>query len=457
MVDVSSLKGLTQDSRAVEPGFLFAAFKGEQVDGRDYIPQAIEKGASVILADMGVQLPEAANAELVTNDNPRKTFAHMVAEFYGEQPKIIAAVTGTNGKTSVVHFTQQLWQALGYKAASIGTLSGGMTTADPVTLHNKLKDLKGEGVTHLAMEASSHGLHQYRLDGVSVSAAGFTNLSRDHLDYHKDMDEYLAAKARLFTEVLQDGGISIINADIPETQKLIEQIEGEVWTYGYKGEQLKLISVSPTPHGQSCELLASNKSYRIELNLVGEFQLMNVLCALGLMLAQGDVDQDKAVQALETIEGAKGRLQVIKGHPAGAAVYVDYAHTPDALGHVLNALRPHTENKLICLFGCGGDRDKGKRPQMGEIASNLADEVVVTDDNPRSENPSTIRSEILVAAPNASEIGDRREAIQKTIQSLTQGDVLVIAGKGHEQGQILADRTDHFDDAEEAENAIQGL
>jgi UDP-N-acetylmuramoyl-L-alanyl-D-glutamate--2,6-diaminopimelate ligase len=457
MVDVSSLKGLTQDSRAVEPGFLFAAFKGEQVDGRDYIPQAIEKGASVILADMDVQLPEAANAELVTSDNPRKAFAHMVAEFYGDQPKTIAAVTGTNGKTSVVHFTQQIWQTLGYKAASIGTLSGGMTTADSVTLHKKLKDLKGEGVTHLAMEASSHGLHQYRLDGVNVSAAGFTNLSRDHLDYHKDMDEYLAAKVRLFTEVLQGGGVSIINADIPEAQTLIGQIEGEVWTYGRKGEQLKLISVSPTPHGQSCEVSINNKSYRIELSLVGEFQLMNTLCALGLALAQGSVDQDKAVQALETIEGAKGRLQVIKGHPAGAAVYVDYAHTPDALGHVLNALRPHTENKLICLFGCGGDRDKGKRPQMGEIASNLADEVVVTDDNPRSENPSTIRSEILVAAPNASEIGDRREAIQKTIHSLTQGDVLVIAGKGHEQGQIFADRTDRFDDAEEAENAIQGL
>lgn len=455
MIDVSSLKGLTQDSRAVEPGFLFAAFKGEKSDGRDFIPAAIDAGASVILAPEDTAPIEGA--ELITDPNPRKAFAHLVAQFYPDQPDTIVAVTGTNGKTSIVNFVEQIWTALGYNAASIGTLQGGMTTSDPVTFHKNLTKLKAGGITHLAMEASSHGLHQHRLDGARIKAAGFTNLSRDHLDYHKGMDEYLTAKFRLFTELMDEGGTAIINADAPQSKSFKSQIKGDIWTYGRAGEQFQILSITPTSHGQDCELKILNDTYRLNINLVGEFQILNALCALGLVLSQDNVDKEKAIAALENLQGAQGRLQRVNGHPSGAAIYVDYAHTPDALENVLNALRPHTESRLICLFGCGGDRDTGKRPEMGKIASSLADQVIITDDNPRSEDPSSIRSAILAAAPQALEIGDRRNAIHQTIQTLTTGDILVIAGKGHEQGQTFADRTDPFDDVTEANNAIQSF
>jgi len=472
MIDVSSLKGLTQDSREVKDGYLFAAFKGEQSDGRDYIHAAINAGATHILtdtsscdlvagshaeqADPSVK-PKDDNVKYIYDPNPRKTFAHLVAEFYPDQPETIVAVTGTNGKTSIVNFVEQIWNALGYKAASIGTLQGGMTTSDPVTLHKKLTELKSEGITHLAMEASSHGLHQYRLDGAKVKAAGFTNLSRDHLDYHKSMDDYLAAKSRLFTEVMDGDGIAVLNADSPQFVKLKPEIKSKVWTYGRAGEELKILSVTPTTHGQDCELKILNETYRLNINLVGEFQISNALCALGLVLSQEGVDKESAIHSLENLKGAKGRLELVEGHPSGAAIYVDYAHTPDALEHVLKALRPHTENRLICLFGCGGDRDTGKRAEMGKIASSLADQVIVTDDNPRSENPASIRSAILAAAPQALEIGDRRDSIHQTIQALSQGDILVIAGKGHEQGQTFAYRTDPFDDVTEAQMAIKNL
>lgn len=455
MIDVSSLNGLTQDSRAVEPGFLFAAFKGEKSNGCDFIPAALEKGASVVLAPEGTASVEGA--ELVTSANPRKEFARLVSEFYPDQPETIVAVTGTNGKTSIVNFVEQIWNALGYNATSIGTLQGGMTTSDPVTLHKNMTKLKADGVTHLAMEASSHGLHQYRLDGTRIKAAGFTNLSRDHLDYHANMDEYLAAKSRLFTDVLAGGGISILNADAPEYEVLKAKIQGEIWTYGRAGDQLQILSIAPTPNGQSCKLKILNDTYRLDINLVGEFQILNALCALGLVLAQGGVDKEKAIQSLESLNGAQGRLQLVSGHPSGAAIYVDYAHTPDALENVLRALRPHTENRLICLFGCGGDRDTGKRPEMGKAAATFADQVIVTDDNPRSEDPASIRSSILAAAPSSLEIGDRRGAIHQTIKTLTTGDILVIAGKGHEQGQVFASETLPFDDVAEAEMALKKL
>ena len=465
MIDVSSLKGLTQDSRAVEPGFLFAAFKGEISDGRDYIPAAIEKGATHILAQQDTTLPDGANAQLITSDNPRKTFAHLVAQFYPDQPETIVAVTGTNGKTSIVNFVEQIWRSLGYSAASIGTLQGGMTTADPVALHKTLTKLKADGITHLAMEASSHGLHQYRLDGTKIKAAGFTNLSRDHLDYHKDMDDYLAAKSRLFTEVMEQDGIAIINADTPETQKLKPQIKSKIWTYGRAGDDLQILSLEPTTHGQNCELKIINETYRLEINLVGEFQISNALCALALVLSQDgadkEVDKEKAIQSLQNLHGARGRMELVEGHPSGAAIYVDYAHTPDALKNILTALRPHAQNKLICLFGCGGDRDKGKRSEMGKIASDLADKVIITDDNPRSEDPASIRAAILTGASSApeitKEIAGRRDAIHQTIKTLKHGDILVIAGKGHEQGQIFADRTDPFDDVTQAKQAIKNL
>jgi len=387
---------------------------------------------------------------IISCQNPRQTFAKLCSEFYADQPATIAAVTGTNGKTSVVHFVQQIWSALGYQADMLGTLSGNLTTADPVTLHEMLKDKAGQGTTHLAMEASSHGLDQYRLDGVKLSAAGFTNLSRDHLDYHGDMAGYFKAKSRLFTELLEENASAVINADDDWGQKLIDQVT-KPFTYGYKGQDLKLIKVEPLPHGQLIELNYKNETHRLNINLVGEFQILNLLCALGLVLTSGEVDAQKAIATLETIKGARGRLERIADKP----IYVDYAHTPDALEHVLNALRPHTQNNLICVFGCGGDRDKGKRPEMGVIASKLADQTIITDDNPRSEDPAAIRTEILAAAPKATEIPDRRAAIRAGINAMQDGDVLLIAGKGHEQGQIFAGRTDPFDDKQEIETYLK--
>jgi len=460
MIDVSSLNGLTQDSREVREGYLFAAFKGEQSDGRDYIEAAIKAGASHILTDTSLRTSAKQSrpgVEYIYDDNPRKAFAHMVAQFYPAQPETIVAVTGTNGKTSIVNFVEQIWTQLGYNASSIGTLEGGMTTADPVSLHKKLSESAGQGITHLAMEASSHGLHQYRLDGAKISAAGFTSLSRDHLDYHADMDEYLAAKSRLFTEVMEPNGIAILNADIPEYESLNACITSKKWTYGHNGKDLKILSLTPSTNGQNCEFKIKDETYHLNINLVGEFQIMNALCALGLVLAQDGIDTKKAIQSLENLKGARGRLQHVNGHPTGAAIYVDYAHTPDALEHVLTALRPHTDKNLICLFGCGGDRDTGKRAEMGKIANDLADETIITDDNPRSEDPAAIRAAILSTAPSGKEIANRRDAIHETIKNLSQGDVLVVAGKGHEQGQIFATHTDPFDDVNEAEKAIQSL
>lgn len=468
---VSNITGLTQDSRAVEPGFFFAAFPGEKFDGREFIGKALANGARYILAPSGTQWPEnidglsdtTVQPELITDDNPRHLFALIAAAFYKEQPAMIAAVTGTNGKTSVVSFLQQLWSYSGERAESLGTLSGKMTTLETVALHKEFKRLREEqNVTHLAMEASSHGLDQSRLDGASIKVAGFTNLSRDHLDYHQTMENYLQAKARLFSEVLLDKGIAVLNADVAEfdTLKAIcEERSIKVIDYGYRAEYIRLVERAANSHGQVIALGVHGNPYTIELPLVGEFQAMNALCALGMAIGSNPDKTNIYLEALEQIKGAPGRLQLIDGHPEKAGIYVDYAHTPDALETVLNALRPHVADgsKLVCVFGCGGDRDKGKRPIMGEIASRLADAAIVTDDNPRSENPASIRAEILSASSALEEIGDRREAIRAGILQLRKGDILLIAGKGHEQGQSFATHTDHFDDAEEAANAIQIL
>ncbi len=466
-VDIKNFKGLTQDSRRVKPGYLFAALPGSNADGSEFIEDAVRSGASAILAPEKTNLP--AGVELITDDNPRRRFALMAAAFYEDQPDYIAAVTGTNGKTSVVHFAQQLWESIGVKAASIGTLglhgggmdrSGSHTTPEPVSLHEELAELSKAGVTHLAMEASSHGLDQYRLDGVKVKAAGFTNLSRDHLDYHESMEEYLAAKTRLFTEILSSDGIAVLNADSDEYDSLRSTKTLRILSYGHKGEDLKVIYLSPTITGQKTHLKIMGEGHDVELPLVGEFQLMNALCALGLVIAEDPKNSDRTknlVEALENLRGAPGRLQPIGGHPRGAAIYVDYAHTPDALEHVLKALRPHTENNLVCLFGCGGDRDKGKRPLMGKVAEDLADRVIVTDDNPRWENPAQIRKEVLETATLAEEIAGRREAIHQIVAELDEGDILVIAGKGHEQGQIFGDKVEDFDDVQVATQAIQEL
>ncbi len=472
-LDIASLKGITQDSRMVKPGYLFAALPGRNSDGRYYIEDVLRSGASAILAPRGTKLPDGAKVALITDDNPRRAFAHIAAKFYRRQPETTVAVSGTNGKTSTAEFIRQLWKSAGYKSVSLGTLgvrggggvvsrSGSMTTPDPVSLHAELADLAAAGFTHLAMEASSHGLDQYRLDGVNIKAAGFTNLSRDHMDYHPDMGAYFTAKARLFTEILQEDGTAILNADALEGQKLSSLIRSggkpaRLLSYGYQGADIRILTREATPHGQYLKLRVFEKDYDVVLPLVGEFQVMNVLCALGLALSQNPEKQDDFVAALEHLKAVPGRLQLVPGHPENAGIYVDYAHTPDALENVLSALRPHTDGRLVCVFGCGGSRDRGKRPIMGRIAADLADHVIVTDDNPRSEDAAQIRAEILKAAPGAEEIGGRAQAIECAIANLQAGDVLVIAGKGHEQGQIFEGRTEPFDDVKEAEKAIENI
>lgn len=451
--------GLTADSRQVKPGWLFAALPGTKADGRNFIDDAIRNGAKAILAPAHTPATDRS-VPILEADNPRQVLSFMAANFYKAQPETVVAVTGTNGKTSTVHFTQQLWQAAGLKSVSLGTIGvrgavhkdGSMTTPDAVSLHAELAELAQAGVTHLALEASSHGLEQYRLDGVKIAAAGFTNLTRDHLDYHKSMDHYLAAKSRLF-EILAPDGVAVLNADVPEFDMLkIKAGSRQIVSYGVKGKELRLISREAVPEGQNVILDIFGKRHHVLLPLVGSFMLMNVLCALGL------TQNPSLAEFLPQLQGAPGRLQHVSGHPAGAAVYVDYAHTPDALENILEALRPHTQKRLICLFGCGGDRDAGKRPIMGHIAAAKADLVIITDDNPRTEKPEAIRASIREGVgKEAKEIGNRREAIVWAIEHLQAGDVLVLAGKGHEQGQIFADHTDHFDDVEEANTAIKHL
>jgi len=464
------IAGLTADSRAVEPGFLFAALPGGKANGVDFIPEAARRGAVAVLAPDGAALPAGVEALPVIRDPlPRRRFARMAAAFYGAQPETVAAVTGTSGKSSTVSFARQIWRALGLKSASLGTLGiesdpitryAGLTTADPVALHADLAALARAGVTHAAMEASSHGLDQYRLDGVRVAAAGFTSFGRDHLDYHESTAAYFDAKARLFTEVLRPGGVAVLNADIPEFDRLdaLARDAGHaVISYGRRGREIRIAAHAPTPEGQRATLsLFGGRAVEVSLPLVGEFQLMNALCALGLVLA-GPVDRERAVEALETLNGVRGRVELAARLPNGAAVYVDYAHKPDALVAVLDALRPHTKGRLMVVFGCGGDRDRGKRPLMGSIAARLADRVIVTDDNPRTEDPAVIRAAILAGSPGAAEIGDRAEAIAAGIAELRAGDVLVIAGKGHEQGQIVGSDILPFDDLAVARNLVAGV
>ncbi len=447
------ITGLTADSRAVRPGFLFAALPGTQSDGRRYIADAVASGARAILASEGAECPDEMVAVL-TSPDPRRALARMAAAFYTRQPETMVAVTGTNGKTSVASFTQQIWEKLGHSAASLGTLGlklpdgttrPSLTTPDPLALHADLAELAHQGVTHAAMEASSHGLDQRRLDGVQLRAAGFTNLSRDHLDYHGTLEAYLDAKARLFSELLPDDGIAVLNADAPEFARLSKEARGKVVGYGRAAAELRISDAVPTADGIALDLVAFGTPHRLILPLVGAFQAWNVLCAAGLAIASGS-DPAQVAQALPSLSGVLGRMQRAGRLSSGAAVYIDYAHTPDGLENVLRAARPHADRRLVALIGCGGDRDRGKRPIMGDIATRLADTVIVTDDNPRSENPADIRAEIMVAAPGATEIGDRAEAIRHGIGLLSGGDILIVAGKGHETGQTVGDRTLPFDD-----------
>lgn len=464
------IAGLTSDSRQVRKNYLFAALPGSKLTGSQFIEDAIHNGASIILADEGISLPKDTpeHVALIQDKNPRQVFAKLAAKFYKLQPEHIVAVTGTSGKTSTVSFIQQLWHLSGNaQCASLGTLGvrgpgirryGSLTTPDTQSLHAELADLAAVGINHLAMEASSHGLDQYRLDGVRVEAAGFTNLSRDHLDYHKDMDEYFMAKARLFTEVMRPNGVGVINVDDEYGEKLVplaKKAGHEVMTYGVKGEHIKLLNRVPKPDGQDISIEVLGKKYDLTLPLVGEFQVMNALCALGLLMAKGGAAEN-FVPHIENLRGVPGRLQLVAGHKSGA-IYVDYAHKPAALEAILKTLRPHTECKLVCVFGCGGNRDPGKREMMGKIAGELADIVIVTDDNPRYEDASAIRAQIMEAVPTAREIGDRAIAIQTAVKELSDGDVLVVAGKGHEQGQIIGDTVHVFDDVEEVKKAIESV
>jgi UDP-N-acetylmuramoyl-L-alanyl-D-glutamate--2,6-diaminopimelate ligase len=460
------IRSITADSRLVSPGTLFVALPGVANDGRRFIGEAIARGAAAILTDAeGAAAHADAAVPVLVDANPRRRLALIAAEFYGPQPKIVAAVTGTNGKTSTASFTRQLWADAGLEAASIGTLGiegpeglrpGAMTTPDPVTLSRTLADLAAEGIDHAVMEASSHGLDQYRLDGVRIAAGAFTNLTQDHLDYHKTMAAYLAAKLRLFEHVLAPGGTAVLNADIPEfaeAARVAAAAGHPVLDFGVAAKALRLVARHGTPTGQRLELEILGRTRTIELPLVGTFQAMNALAALGLAIATG-VEPDRAIDGLTRLTGVRGRVELVATLPNGAAVFVDYAHTPDGLEKILTALRPHATGKLVVAFGAGGDRDPTKRPLMGAVCARLADVQIVTDDNPRSEVPATIRKAILAACPQAIEIGDRAAAIAHGVGLLGPGDVFVIAGKGHEQGQTVAGVVHPFDDAEVARAAI---
>ena len=460
-----TVSGLAVDSRAVKPGDLFFALSGARTDGARFIDQAIRSGAVAIA---GGEVPAATlNVPFVTLFNPRRALALAAARFYPRQPETIAAVTGTSGKTSVAAFTRQIWQRLGRASASVGTIGvvsdrrnvyGSLTTPDPIALHRTLDELAGDGVTHLALEASSHGLDQFRLDGVRVAAAGFTNLSRDHMDYHPDVAHYLAAKLRLFTDLVRDDGAAVIAADHDVSEKVIDAARARrlrlitVGRHGDDAEGIRLLAASIDGFAQKIRIAHRGKELSLRLPLVGEFQIENALVAAGLAIGTGSDAMD-VFSSFERLEGAKGRLELV-GERNGAPIFVDYAHKPDALAKALQALRPYAKRKLVVVFGAGGDRDAGKRPLMGEIAAKGADAVIVTDDNPRSENPAAIRAAILAASPGAKEIGDRTEAIRVAIDELQPGDALLVAGKGHETGQIVGDRTLPFSDHEAVASAL---
>ncbi len=448
------IKGLARDSRDVKPGFLFAAIDGQFGSGCQYIQEAIQNGACVILTNHP-HLETSVPVYYI--NNIEEALSLICVHFYSPHPQHLAAVTGTNGKTSTVFFLRQIWEHAGYKSASLGTLGvqsenymnySGMTTSDNVTLNKDLQILAQTGVTHAALEASSHGLDQHRLSGLIFEATAFTNLTRDHLDYHKTMERYLKAKTHLFTELTKPNGYVVLNADIPEFETLNEICLSrglKILSYGFKGKDLKLVKQKLHTTGQDLKLIVLGHSYHVTLPVAGAFQGMNMLCALGLAIGTG-VPVQTALESLKTLKAPDGRMELVGQTQNGASIFVDYAHTPDGLETALKSLRQHTKNKLHVVFGCGGNRDKGKRPLMGEIAQKLADEIIITDDNPRFENPDEIRQQILIAAPKAIEVSNRASAILKAISHLKAGDVLLLAGKGHEEGQLINGKMYPFND-----------
>ncbi|MBC6437502.1 MAG: UDP-N-acetylmuramoyl-L-alanyl-D-glutamate--2,6-diaminopimelate ligase [Rhodobacteraceae bacterium] len=474
-VDIS---GITLDSRAVTPGGLFAALPGTRVHGADFIPYALRMKAGAVLTDrqgaaQAAEVLAGAEATLVVVEDPRVALAHAAALWFGPQPETIVAVTGTNGKTSVASFTRQIWTALGLAAVNIGTTGvegayaapaihkGGHTTPDAVTLQKLLAGMAADGVTHAAMEASSHGIDQRRMEAVRLAAAAFTNLTRDHLDYHGTMDAYFKAKLRLFTELLPGDAAAIVNLDDPHGTRVAAacEVRGiEVITLGQCAAKarLKITGRRLDQAGQDVLFRWQGRQYQTRLKLIGGFQAMNVLTAAGLAIAAG-AGAEAVFDVLPRLRGVRGRMQLAARRALGAPVFVDYAHTPDSLETALKTLRPHVLGRLVLVFGAGGDRDQGKRPLMGAVAAGNADVLFVTDDNPRSENPAVIRRAILQACPDATEIPDRAEAILRGVDALEPGDALLVAGKGHESGQIIGDVVFPFDDVEQASVAVAAL
>ena len=451
----SEVTGFAIDHRKVAPGSVFGAFKGAVFNGEDFIGEAVDRGAVAVVAR-----PEApaARVPLLDDPDPRRRFAELAAKFYAPFPETVVAVTGTNGKTSTVEMTRQIWRMCGHRSASIGTLgvttsddqvSTGLTTPDIVTFLNNMAGLNRLGISHVAYEASSHGLDQHRAEGIPLAAAAFTNFSRDHLDYHATMDDYFAAKMRLFDELLPAGRPAVIWTDDSKSGEVIERAAKaghQLMTVGCAGETIQLVEQSPSPLGQSLTINHGGKSHRLALPLIGAYQASNVLTAAGLVLATGG-DWDATFSAMQRVAPVRGRLERAVITRAGVPVYIDYAHTPDALEAAIAALRPHVEGQLITVFGAGGDRDRGKRAEMGAVASRLSDVVIVTDDNPRTEDAALIRADILGGAPDATEVAGRRDAIAEAIRLGAAGDIILIAGKGHETGQIIGDRVLPFDDA----------
>ncbi|MES2022837.1 MAG: UDP-N-acetylmuramoyl-L-alanyl-D-glutamate--2,6-diaminopimelate ligase [Pseudomonadota bacterium] len=450
----ATVTGFAIDHRKVAPGVVFGAFQGAVVNGEDYIAAAVAGGAIAAVARPEAQVVGALH---IADANPRRRFAQLAAQFFAPFPEVAVAVTGTNGKTSTVEMVRQLWRMAGFHAASIGTLgvttaddrvSTGLTTPDIVTFLSNVAGLKREGVSHVAFEASSHGLSQYRTEGLAVQAAAFTNLSRDHLDYHGTMAAYLDAKLRLFSEVLADDGTAVVWADDPASARVAEVARARglrVLSVGTTGETLKLVGRDPTLLGQGLVIEAEGKTYKVTLPLIGAYQAANALTSAGLVMACGG-DVATTIAALGRLQPVRGRLERAVIAAQGAPVYVDYAHTPDALEAAISALKPHAAGRLIVVIGAGGDRDQGKRIEMGRIAAAMADHVIVTDDNPRSEDPASIRAMVLAGAPEATEIGSRRDAIGAAIAMAGPQDIVLIAGKGHEQGQIVGDLVLPFDD-----------
>ncbi len=467
------ITGLSVDSRSVRDGHLFAALPGSRIHGGEFIQFALRMGAGAILTDRkGAEIASAelhaAGVPLVLAEDPRQALAYAAALWFGIQPDTIVAVTGTNGKTSVATFTRQIWSALGLKSVNIGTtgVEGAFnaalahTTPEPITLHRILAEVAEAGIDHAAMEASSHGLAQRRLDGVRLAAAAFTNFSQDHLDYHASFEEYFAAKAGLFSRVLPDDGAAVVNLDDrrgPEIADIALERGQDLLTVGRSSEaNLRIRAQRYDATGQELRFDWNGRPRQVRLDLIGGFQAENVLTAAGLVIASG-CDPTRVFDTLHELSGVRGRMQLAATRETGAAVFVDYAHTPDALKTALKALRPHVLGRLIVVFGAGGDRDTGKRPLMGAAAETYADVVFVTDDNPRTEVPSRIRAAILQGCPGATEIGDRAEAILRGVDALQPGDALLIAGKGHETGQTVGDDVFPFDDAEQASVAVAAL